>query len=91
MNAIRRVQFSAAAVVINGLLALTLMSSTSAVAGSCGSLFAGCVSNCSLAAADCESLTPPGCTYVSNSCINLGDVGPCAHFPNSFTLNCHYQ
>jgi hypothetical protein len=72
MNAHRKIQLSAAAVIANGALALSLLSPGPASASSCGSKNIGCQieSPCSAAGFQlCPHFAPPGCTYFGAQCV----------------------
>jgi hypothetical protein len=82
METKRKVQFSAGAVIANGLLALSLMSPLPALANPCADYNqCGCIN-----LAGCQVIAPPGCTATSAQC-----------FINQFCLGipvqgrCHYS
>jgi hypothetical protein len=83
METKRRLQLGAALSIVNGLLALTVLSSGPALAATCGPL-TFCIPACTGAVATCEANTPAGCTYVSTTCA--------AGCPNhQFKATCTYQ
>jgi hypothetical protein len=89
MNAYRKIQFSAAAVIANGALALGLLSPGPTLAAACGPVTYHCafVSNteCLLYGASiCQRNTPPGCIYVQRGCTH----GLCGVAP--YDLTCLY-
>ena len=78
MNTIRKIQLAAAMTIANGVLALGLIASSPALAGSCTSqilCFAlpNCPSNPSVA---CASREPPGCTVASAMCLPFINCQP---------------
>lgn len=81
MEAKRKIQFAAAAVLINGLIALSAFSPRIAQATSC-SPFESC-DFCPASLAVCNLYAPAGCTAVSFSCAR----GLCENF---FGI-CNYQ
>lgn len=89
MTAYRRIQIIAAAVIANGLLALTGMAPGSALASSCNpKLFCEFISSCSaMAQSVCAQNAPPGCTVASTQC---AAVAPCFD-GNKETLFCNYH
>jgi hypothetical protein len=73
MNTNRKIQLSAAAVIVNGVLALGLLSPRPALAASCQYTRCGVPAAICMSASDramiCETYIPPGCTtYVSSGC-----------------------
>ena len=87
MNTNRKIQFTAAAVIANGALALGLLSSTPALAQACGP-----VEECTTASI-CSEKTKPcppivGCTYIGQSaCSPPNNTGPCVGF---YSYICYY-
>jgi hypothetical protein len=79
----RRLQLGAAAVIVNGLLALSAMAPTPAVAASCTTqLFCGFCGNLSF----CQAHAQPGCTATSGTCAGTGGCPP----SHVWTI-CQYQ
>jgi len=85
MNVNRKIQLAAIAVIANGALALSLLSSGPAFAASCGPKFIGCipVTNCQYAQPFCTQLAPPGCVVTGESCT------PC--IPGYLNVTCYYR
>jgi hypothetical protein len=74
----RRIQFGAAAVIANGLLALSVVSPHHALAASCSPTVvcfpaALCAAN---GAGYCRDNTPAGCTFTSATCGGAGCLLP---------------
>jgi hypothetical protein len=71
MNITRKIQLSAAAVVVNGVLALGLLSPRPALAASCQYTRCGIPAAICMSSSDraliCEAYIPPGCTTYSSS------------------------
>jgi hypothetical protein len=65
MEITRKLQLGAAAVIANGLLALTAMTPTPAFANPCNAV-RKC--GCDMNLADCAAIAPPGCTATSVTC-----------------------
>jgi hypothetical protein len=84
MNVNRKIQLAAAAVIVNGVLALEILSPTTALAASCGPIDSPCLpgslATClSAGLAWCRTFTPPGCTFTGDECLGtsgcpVGDV-----------------
>jgi hypothetical protein len=93
METKRKLQFGAAAVIINGLVALGSMVSNPALATSCPDQSAGCACNNGFftqgATQICENEAPAGCTFLSGTCTST----ICAQLPTVvFTIaTCHYH
>jgi hypothetical protein len=92
MNAYRKIQVGAAAVIANGAFALGLLSSGPALAGTCGPVTFHCLfgnyGECTLyGAAACQGATPPGCTYVRMGCTYDQNCTS----TDKYDLNCLYQ
>jgi hypothetical protein len=91
MNINRKIQLTAAAVIVNGVLALGLLSAGPAFATTCNPRV-GCI------AVQCAYLTPaalaalctyPGCTYASATCLNLNY--PCDQQGDRTRVTCFYH
>ena len=72
MNTRRKLQFSAALVIVNGLAALAAMGAQPAYASSCSSQ-TYCLQCVDLAF--CQSVAPPGCTVWGHTACNLFECG----------------
>jgi len=84
----RKIQMAAAAVILNGAVALMVLQSSPAVAGSCAARTAGCTESGECwtnPTAWCESLQP-GCTVTSVQCYAAG--GLCG---SSYMYICNYS
>ena len=83
----RKLQFGAAVVFANGLLALTVMAPRPALANPCA-VRTGCVGACgSQATGFCNFNLPAGCTLTSLTCNAGGGCG----VPHPFFVTCHYD
>lgn len=80
----RRVQFGAVSVIVNGLLALSIMSPGTAVANPC-TLQVVCQRACETLTY-CQAIAKPGCTATSVVCDHGGVICP----PLVGTV-CHYD
>jgi hypothetical protein len=69
MNAKRKIQFGAAAVVANGLLALTALSPSTALANPCTDIGL-CLATCATPSI-CNQVAPAGCHETSLTCAGL--------------------
>jgi hypothetical protein len=89
MDTRRKIQFGAAAVFANGILALAVLSPRVAQANPCSS-FALCTGTCSQnLAAVCNHYAPAGCTATSETCMFALDH-PC-QAPTSYLLGCNFS
>jgi hypothetical protein len=93
MNINRKIQLAAAAVALNGALALSLLSSSPALASTCGTpIKIICQSSHSLCLADgasiCAANAAPGCTLTAWGC---SADGPAPCFGAGGGLVCDYQ
>ena len=91
MYNVRKIQIAAAAVTLNGLLALVALSPQTAYAATCpGEYFcvdSGICNTQLYALAFCSARTPAGCKYVGEFCLGSGYPG-CASPKNE--LLCEY-
>ena len=79
MNAQRKLQLGAAAVIANGLLAITMFAPRSALAVTCSD-----VNSCLCTISTCNRVAPPGCVATSFTCTSsfCGPAKP--------VVTCHY-
>jgi len=83
MDIRRKLQLGAAAVIANGLIALTVMAPKIAVANPCAEIVrAGPIGGCGNATLMCQSFALPGCTVTSATCTIL---------VNRPLYDCHYD
>ena len=89
MNAYRRIQLSAAAVIANGALALSVLAPNPALATTCPGVAYTCDANCSFDwLTRCPSIKPAGCTrFVGHLCSSYNG---CIAF-GGILLTCYYQ
>jgi hypothetical protein len=85
MTSLRKLQLLAAAVTVNGLLALTLMSPQVAEAASCGSV-TGCYPSVACYVPQYACTPPAGCQFVSATCGTPCYQGPVPYF----MMTCNY-
>jgi hypothetical protein len=68
----RKIQLGALAVIVNGLLALTVLAPQAAEANPCNGIFK--CDFCFTSPSQCQPYAPPGCTVTSVQCVQ----GACA-------------
>jgi hypothetical protein len=94
MNFNRKIQLAAAAVAVNGALALGFLYPSPALATTCGpQAFCQPQGVCEIpsnAAATCAGLAPAGCTYASSYC-SYPSLGGCSPILPSYLLTCVYR
>jgi hypothetical protein len=97
METKRKLQLSAAAVIANGLLALTAMSPRPALANPCSPNsscdYVGTTCNTGAAIARCNAYhAAPGCTATAATCGSLCAIVPGPGGPYAvLTLNCYFN
>ncbi len=94
MNINRKVQLAAAAVIVNGALAVSVLSPNPSLAGTCNTK-SGCsgifvCQNPSIRASYCAGIADPGCTYVSSWCSYPADGG-CNSSQGFYLVTCNYH
>jgi hypothetical protein len=93
MNINRKIQLTAAAVIANSVLALSLLSPDLALANTCGTsikcLSAAYCQSPSVRAAVCTAGRPPGCIYIGSTCAFPSTNGCTAH-PGTYAVTCLY-
>jgi hypothetical protein len=88
MKTHRKLQIGAAVVMANGLIALSAVSPTAAVANPCAT-YAACFVSCPANTAQfCQSIAPSGCTVTSSSCFVSQLFPPC---PGLAWVSCRYD
>jgi hypothetical protein len=89
MDIKRTIRFGAAAVIANGVLALTAFSPRVALANPCADQ-EYCAIGCptTLSGTACQVIAKPGCTATAFNCLP-GLIPPCAGSPNE--VICQYQ
>jgi len=89
MRTNRKIQLGAAAVILNGVVALSGLYSEPALASGCSPLLSGCTTQLPQCPngvqAFCEGLQP-GCTVTSSSC----NIVPSCPFPPFYFYSCQY-
>jgi len=91
MQTMKKFQLGAGVVILNGLLSLTAMSPSVALANPCSPVvtcvpLTTCMSN---GLAFCQQVAPAGCTPTSFTC--FGHVPPCTFPPFASALQCQYN
>jgi hypothetical protein len=83
----RKIQFGAAAVIANSLLALSALAPLPALANPCANQVV-CPGSCPTNLSFCQLIAQPGCTATSQICGSPG-IGICAGY--NYILLCRYQ
>jgi hypothetical protein len=86
MNTRLKLRLVAAAVIVNGALALSIMAPRPALANPCAPINSCTGTNCTLAF--CNLLAPSGCTATSATC--TGGL-PCSAVHGLVNINCQFN